>query len=185
MIGSNGMGVATGRSRTSLRIARAPLGALLSFVGAALSIAGSFLPWAHVTLVLSPIAGTSIPLDPDGWNGDGNIVFALGIVAAIIGALLAYQDRGPRGRVLRTAVLLCGLAIVGVTFWDTTHVSSRFGHVAQQVEQQKRLAHALPRVHARVDPGIVIAAGGGAILVFAAAVDRLLFDEAVIEVQDD
>ncbi len=82
-------------------------------------------------------------------------------------------------------MLLCGLAIVAVTFWDTTHVSSRFSHVAQQVEQQRRLTHALPHVHARVAPGIVIAAGGGVIMVFAAVIDRVLFDETVIEVEDD
>src|SRR5438105_1051338 len=104
---------------------RPPLGALLAFAGAAAAIAGPFLPWAHVTIVRNPLVGTLRPLDPSGWDGDGNVVFALGITAAVIGALLTYHDRGVRGAVLRTAVLLCGLAIVGVTFWDTTHVSSR------------------------------------------------------------
>src|SRR3954447_11503712 len=85
---------------------RPPVGALLAFAGAAAAIVGPFLPWAHVTVVRNPLVGTLRPLNPSGWDGDGNVVFGLGITAALVGALLMYHDRGLRGKVLRTVVLL-------------------------------------------------------------------------------
>jgi hypothetical protein len=185
MIAGNAMERSIGGSRTATRFMRIPLGACLAFVGALAAIGGTFLPWAHVTVVSNPIVGRSFSLDPAGWNGDGNVVFGLGVVAAVVGLLLTYHDYGRRGTVLRTLVLLCGLAVVAVTFWDTTHVSSRFSHVAQQIEQQRRLNRVAPRVLTRVDPGIVIAAGGGVLMVFAAVIDRFLFDVEVIEEDED
>jgi hypothetical protein len=185
MIAGNTMERSSGGSKAATRFMRIPLGACLAFVGAAAAIGGAFLPWAHVTVVSNPIVGKSFSLDPAGWNGDGNVVCGLGVVVALVGLLLTYHDFGRRGAILRTLVLFCGLAVVAVTFWDTTHVSSRFSHVAQQVEQEKRLNRVAPRVRTRVAPGIVIAAGGGVLMVFAAVIDRILFDEEVIEEEED
>ena len=186
MIGANGMSVVTQTSRTTQPRNRRlpPVGALLAFAGAAAAIGGSFLPWAAVTVVRNPVVGSSISLSPQGWNGDGNVVVGLGILAVAIGGLLTYRDSGRRGAILRTLLLVFGLAIVAVTFWDTTHVSSRFSHVADRIEQERQATRVAPRVRTRVSPGIVIAAGGGVILVFAAVIDRFLFDEEIIEEED-
>ncbi len=166
--------------------ARAPLGAILAFVGAVAALRGSFLPWAHVTVIRSPLTGSSITLDPSGWNGDGNVVFGLGVAAAIVGGVLLMMDATRAGPYLRNAMLLFGIAVVVVTFWDTTHVSQRFSHVASRVSEERRSSpgHLAPRVRTRVAPGIFIAAGGGALMVFAALIDRFLVDQDVIVVED-
>lgn len=164
--------------------ARLSVGAILAFVGAAAAIAGSFLPWAHVTLVRSPLVGSSVALEPGGWNGDGNVVFGLGVCAVIVGVLLLLKDAGRMGTYLRTVLLLFGIAIVLVTFWDTTHVSQRFSHVARSVARVRLETRIAPRVRTRIAPGIIIAAAGGVVMVFAAVIDRFLVDEEVIEVED-
>ena len=160
------------------------IGAVLAFTGAAAAIAGSFLPWAHVTVVRSALTGSSLSLEPGGWNGDGNVVCVLGVLAALVGALLLWKDAGTVGSLLRTTLLVFGVAVVVVTFWDTTHVAERFSHVGTRVAEEKRVGRAAPRVRTRVAPGIAIAAAGGVAMVFAALVDRLLTDEEVVVVDD-
>lgn len=162
------------------------MGAILAFLGAAAAIIGSFLPWAHVTVIRSALTGSSITLDPSGWNGDGNLVFGLGVAAAIIGAVLLLKDATRAGTYLRNAMLVFGIAIMAVTFWDTTHVSQRFSHVASRVAEERLSSptHLAPRVRTRVAPGIIIAAGGGVLMVFAALIDRFLVDQDVIVVED-
>src|SRR5947209_16105440 len=118
--------------------ATVPVGAVLALLGAGAAIIGAFLPWAHVTVVRSPLVGSSFTLDPGGWNGDGNVVYGLGVAAAVIGLLLVFKDEARPGWYLRTAVLVFGIAIVVTTFWDTTHVSQRFSHVAGRVAEEKR-----------------------------------------------
>ncbi len=164
--------------------AKAPIGALLTLLGAGAAIIGSFLPWAHVTVVRSPLIGSSFTLDPGGWNGDGNVVFGLGIAAAIIGFVLLFKDEKRFGWYLRTAVLIFGIAIVLTTFWDTTHVSERFSHVAARVAEETLKTRVAPRVRTRVSSGIILAAAGGVIMVFAAVIDRFLVDEKVVVVED-
>jgi len=164
---------------------RAPLGAVLACLGAAAAIVGSFLPWAHVTIFRNSLIGSAITFDPSGWKGDGNAVFALGVGAMVVGIVLLWRDVGRTGTVLRTVLLIAGLAIGAVTFWDTTHVSSRFSYLAHQIAAEKRITHVAPRIHTRVALGIVIAATGGVLLVFAAAIDRLLAEEEVVVEEDD
>jgi hypothetical protein len=147
-------------------------------------MAGTFLPWAHVTVFRNARVGSSFSLDPSGWRGDGNVVFALGAAAAVIGVVLLWWDYGRLGVVLRSILLLCGLAIAGVTFWDTTHVSERFSYVAHRVALVQSQTHVAPRVATRISYGIVLSAAGGVMLVFAAVIDRFLADEQVI-VEDD
>jgi hypothetical protein len=163
---------------------RIAAGALLVLLGAAAAITGPFFSWARVILTSAAPASKSMVLHPSGWNGDGNVVFGVGIAAVVIGVLLLWRDTGRWGTLLRSAALMCGLAIVAVTYWDTTHVSSRFSHVVQQIAAEKRIGGVAPRLRTRVDPGIVIAAGGGVLLIFAAVVDRLLADTVVVEVED-
>lgn len=163
---------------------KAPLGAVLAFIGAAAAIIGTFLPWAHVTVVRSALAGSSFTLDPDGWRGDGNAVFVIGLVAAALGGGLIWRDRGRTGAVLRTLLLICGLAIGAITFWDTTHVSDRFSYLARRVAEA-RVNRMAPRVRSRIAPGIVISAAGGVLLVFAAVIDRFLADEVLVIEEDE
>ncbi|MHB8576192.1 MAG: hypothetical protein ACYDCQ_12770 [Dehalococcoidia bacterium] len=163
---------------------RAPVGAFLALIGAAAAAAGAFLPWAHVTIVGHPIVGRTATIEPAGWNGDGNVVFGLGVAAALAGCLLMVRDEGRAGTVLRSLILAFGIAVVLVTFWDTTHVSDRFHHVAQAVANDLRLSRTAPRVHTRITYGIVIAAAGGVLMVFAAVVDRFLVPVVVV-VEDD
>jgi len=166
-------------------LGRVPIGAYLAFLGAVAAMVGPFRPWAHVTVIRNAAVGSSIRLDPSGWNGDGNVVFGLGVAALIVGVLLTQQDLGKRGTALRTALLLCGLLIVAITFWDTTHVSQRFSHVAQRVAEEQRLSRVAPRVRTRVAYGIVIAAIGGVLMLFAAGIDRFVANEQVIIEEDD
>jgi hypothetical protein len=158
---------------------RAPVAAILALLGAAAAMIGTFLPWAHVTVVRNALVGSSFTLDPTGWKGDGNAVFILGALAAVTGALLLWRDSGRTGTVLRTALLLGGLVIGGITFWDTTHVADRFGYVGRRLQQERQLNRA-PRIRTRISVGIVISAGGGALLVFAAVIDRFLADEEIV-----
>src|SRR5205823_3465143 len=85
---------------------RAPVGALLALFGAAAAIVGAFLPWAHVNVVGNPVVGTVAVLEPQGWNGDGNVVFGFGVAAAVAGTLLLLNDKGRIGTTLRTLVLV-------------------------------------------------------------------------------
>ncbi|HLZ71133.1 MAG TPA: hypothetical protein VKV26_14625 [Dehalococcoidia bacterium] len=162
---------------------RVPLGAVLALVGAAAAMAGTFLPWAHITVLRNALVGSSFTLDPTGWKGDGNAVFILGILAVIVGGLLLWRDRGRTGTILRTALLLGGLAIVAITFWDTTHVADRFSYVGRRLQEERRLNRA-PRLRTRISPGIVISAGGGVLLVFAAVIDRFLAEEEIVVEED-
>jgi hypothetical protein len=161
-----------------------PIGALLTLAGAAAAIVGSFMPWAHVTIVRNPLVGATVSLNPDGWKGDGNVVFGIGVAAAVVGVALLLKDEERTGSVLRTIVLLLGIGVLGVTFWDTTHVAQRFSPVARQVAQDLRLNRVAPRVRTRVASGIVLAALGGAVLVVAAVVDRFVVDEELVIEED-
>lgn len=161
-----------------------PVGALLTLGGAAAAIVGSFMPWAHVTIVRNPLLGATVSINQDGWRGDGNVVFGIGVAAAVVGLALLLKDERRTGSILRTLVLLLGLGVLGVTFWDTTHVAQRFSPVARQVAQDLRLSHVAPRVRTRVATGIVIAAIGGAALVVAAVVDRFVVDEELVIEED-
>lgn len=161
-----------------------PIGASLTLVGAAAAIAGSFLPWAHVTVVRSPLVGSNFSFTQNGWHGDGNVVFGIGVAAAIVGLLLLWKDAARTGSVLRTAVLLFGIAILAVTFWDTTHVAQRFSPVAKRVAQDFQVTRIAPHVRTRVARGVVIAALGGAALVVAAVVDRFVVDEELVVEED-
>ncbi len=163
---------------------RAPVGAILAFVGAAAAIAGTFLPWAHITIVRNALVGSSFTLDPTGWKGDGNAVFVLGVLAAIVGGALVWRDSGRTGAVLRTALLLGGLAIGAITFWDTTHAADRFSYVGRRLQEERRLNRA-PRLRTRISLGIVISAGGGVLLVFAAVIDRVLTEEEIVVEEDN
>jgi hypothetical protein len=158
---------------------RAPLGAVLAFIGAAAAMTGTFLPWAHITVVRNALVGSSFTLDPIGWKGDGNAVFIIGALALVVGGVLVWRDTGRAGALLRTALLLGGLAIVAITFWDTTHAADRFSYVGRRVQQERRQNRA-PRISTRISPGIVISAGGGVLLVFAAVVDRFFADEEIV-----
>ena len=163
---------------------RPPPGAILALVGAVASIAGSFLPWAHVTVVRNALVGSSLVIEPSGWNGDGNVVFGLGVCAAVIGVFLIFKDEKRFGQYLRTALLIFGVAVVMVTFWDTTHVSQRFSNVARKVAAERGQSQIAPRVHTRIAPGIILAAAGGVVMVFGAVIDRMLSDEVIVEVDD-
>jgi hypothetical protein len=165
-------------------LAKAPVGASLALLGAAAAIVGSLLPWAHVTVVRNPIIGSSVSLTESGWRGDGNVVFGIGVAAAVVGVLLLVMDADRIGKVLRTAVLLFGIGVVAVTFWDTTHVSQRFSPVARQVAEDLRLNRVAPRVRTRVGSGLVVAALGGTAMVVAAVVDRFLVDEELVVEED-
>lgn len=161
------------------------MGPLLTLCGAAAAVIGVFLPWAHVTVVRNPIVGSSITSDPHGWSADGRIVVAVGVLAALLGAFLLWRDTGTTGRVLRSLVLVCGLLVLGTTFWDSTHVKDRFKNVHTTVAQELRTTHVSPHVHARLSPWIVVSSGGGALLVFAAVIDRVLEDEVIVVEEDD
>ncbi|HZQ34952.1 MAG TPA: hypothetical protein VFD32_03390 [Dehalococcoidia bacterium] len=162
---------------------RAPVAALLAFLGAAAAMLGTFLPWAHITVVRNALVGSSFTLDPTGWKGDGNAVFVIGALAVVVGGLLLWRDSGRTGTVLRTLLLLGGLAIGGITFWDTTHVADRFSYVGRRLQEERALNRA-PRLRTRISPGIVISAGGGVLLIFAAVIDRVLAEEVIV-VEDE
>lgn len=158
---------------------RAPIAALLAFIGAAAAMLGTFLPWAHITVLRNALVGSSFTLDPTGWKGDGNAVFVIGALAAVVGGLLLWRDSGRTGAILRTLLLLGGLAIGGITFWDTTHVADRFSYVGRRLQEERALNRA-PRLRTRISPGIVISAGGGVLLIFAAVIDRVLAEEVIV-----
>ena len=134
----------------------------------------------------------NVPFTTDSFNGmPYRTLGRSGLRVSNVGLgtwKFGYPDTGDGARVDdKTALRIFDRALdLGVTFWDTTHVSSRFGHVAQRVEQEQRLTRVAPRVRTRVDPGIVIAAGGGVLMVFGAVIDRLLFDveEQIVEDED-
>lgn len=164
----------------------ARVGPLLTLAGAAAVIVGAFLPWAHVIVIRNPVVGSEIVTYPRGWSADGPSVVAFGAVAAIVGALLIWRDDNGRwGRALRLLVLVCGLAVVGVTFWDVTHAKTRFSGVRRSVEEQLRLTQVAPRLHVTPSPWIVVSGGGGAALIVAAVIDRLIEDEEIIVEEDD
>lgn len=174
-------------SKTDERAGRVAsrLGPLLTLTGAGAAALGVFLPWAHVTVVRNPVVGSAVTLDPHGWSADGPAVVVLGLIAAVLGALLLWRDAGTEGRVLRSLVLVCGLLVVGVTFWDSTHVKDRFTNVRSTVAQEKQITRVAPRVHARLSPWIIVSSGGGALLVFAAVIDRFIEDEVIVVEVDD
>ena len=163
----------------------ARIGPLLTLGGAAAVIVGVFLPWAHVTVVRNPVVGSEIVTNPRGWSADGPAAVAFGAVAVVIGMLLLWRDAGMWGRVLRLLVLVCGLAVVGVTFWDVTHAKTRFSGVRRSVADQFRLTQIAPRVRAMPSPWIVVSGGGGAALIVAALIDRLIEDEEIVVEEDD
>jgi hypothetical protein len=160
------------------------LGPVLALIGAALAIAGVFLPWARVTVVRNPVVGSALVFHPSGWSADGLLVVIFGAIAAAIGLVLLWRDTGLWGSVLRTLVLLCGLVVVGTTFWDVTHARTRFSGVRRSVAQEFSITRVAPRVHVRLSPWIVVSAGGGALLIVAAVIDRFIESEEVV-VEDD
>ena len=163
----------------------ARVGPLLTLGGAAAAVVGAFLPWAHVTVVRNPVVGSEIVTNPRGWSADGPVVVVFGAAAALIGALLLWRDEGNWGRALRLLVLVCGLVVVGVTFWDVTHAKTRFSGVRHSVADQLRLTQVAPRVHVIPSPWIVVSGGGGAALIVAALIDRLIEDEQIVVEDDD
>jgi hypothetical protein len=162
----------------------ARVGPLLTIAAAAAAIAGVLLPWAHVTVVLNPVVGSELGLNPSGWSADGPAVVLFGAAAALIGALLLWRDSGRWGRILRLLVLLCGLAVVSITFWDVTHAKTRFSGVKRSVADELRMTRVAPHVHVRPSPWIAISGGGGAALIVAALIDRLIEDEEIV-IEDD
>lgn len=163
----------------------ARLGPLLTIAGAAAAVAGVLLPWAHVTVVRNPVVGSELAFNPTGWSADGPAVVLFGIAAALLGAVLLWRDSGHWGRILRLVVLLCGLAVVGITFWDVTHAKTRFSGVKRSVEQELRITRVAPRVHVRPSPWIAVSGGGGVALIVAALIDRLIEDEEIVIEEDD
>jgi|GEM_PF-1688835 len=161
------------------------LGPVLALIGAALAIAGVFLPWARVTVVRNPVVGSALVFHPSGWSADGLLVVIFGAIAAAIGLALLWRDTGLWGSALRTLVLLCGLGVVSTTFWDVTHARTRFSGVRRSVAQEFSITRIAPRVHVRLSPWIVVSAGGGALLIVAAVIDRFIESEEILIEDDD
>ncbi len=122
--------------------------ALLTLVGAAIAVIGTFLPWAWFAL---PGLGT---VTADGLYGDDPMTsdgaFALALGIAIV--LVATARLGARGQAgwRRGVAIAGGLGLIMVAFWHE-------GMLATQIDAF------LPPASGTIGPGIGVVAFGGAV----------------------
>jgi hypothetical protein len=143
--------------------ARKPLGGVLTLLGGAAIVAGSFLKWGKVTLVAT------------GANDQvkaGSIVLFFGIGVIVVGLLmLIVPSRGGRVALGIIAILagLLTLLIAGVAAGskdvilnsDADRVADARGLDRKTAEEQFKTAEANGQLKVTVLPGVFITLGGG------------------------
>ena len=90
---------------------RNPLGAVLMIVGGALSIAGSFLPWAKASV-------QSISATANGMDGDGELTLILGIALAVFGVISLTRSVRP----VTILGIVAGVLIAAIGLYDASTV---------------------------------------------------------------
>jgi hypothetical protein len=99
-------------------LGKGQLAGFLALAAGGAFILGAFLPWAKVSAPLvGTITGSGFDMD-DGW-----LFVALGVVCALVGiGLLSDQSR----RGLRTVLILCGVAGLGLGWFEYARISDNF-----------------------------------------------------------
>jgi hypothetical protein len=95
-------------------------GAIITLVGAAAIVLGSFLPWASVATVFGTISLA-------GTEGDGVITLVIG---GIIGVLAGLELGGKSRR--RTAAMIVGIVALGIGVFEIANVSDTASEVSSQ-----------------------------------------------------
>ena len=103
--------------------APSPSGAILAVVGGGLSLLGSLLSWAQVTIFIGTVGVA-------GTEGDGKITLATGLVLGIGGVLQLTNSRA--GRPLAAVGAILTLLVAAI---DLVTLSSRIGELASDFAQ--------------------------------------------------
>jgi len=90
---------------------RNPLGAILMLAGGALTIVGSFLPWAKASVL-------SVSVTANGMDGDGELTLILGIALAVFGAISLTRTLRP----LAILAIIAGVLIAAIGLYDASTV---------------------------------------------------------------
>jgi hypothetical protein len=140
---------------------RTPIAPLLTIVGGAIAVIGSFLTWFSLSGLLE---GSAKGIDAsDGW-----ITFTAGLIAAAAG--LAALARGGR-RALGVLAILGGLAAGGVGVLDATtirdqladEISEQTGASADDVRVQIDQAVDAGQLEVTIGIGLYLVIAGGAV----------------------
>jgi FtsH-binding integral membrane protein len=146
-------------------VTRRPIAGILGIVGGALMALGSFLAWAEVSG-----GGTSVTAK--GIDGsDGYITLGAGLVAVVVGIVMARETR----RVLAVLVILAGIVGGGLGLYDALtakdsvldaaaeELAPAFGASVQAVRIALDQAIDAGQLSVSISIGLYIVIGGGVV----------------------